>query len=182
MGLIANGIRPGDRVGITSRTRNEWSDADLAVLSAGAIVVGIYPTAGAGEQEQIIRHSGCRLIFVENDELIERILAIRKSSGLPERLIVFDAAGKGLANGVSSFSQFKKQGDALDRQEPGRFDATWRAVKPDYPACKARRAGKGSRFTPASIEPGPGSGPASGLISPRHSGFRRNDHFVTSKR
>src|SRR5512133_3095752 len=64
MGLVFCGVRKGDRVGIASRTRSEWSDADLAVLCAGGITVGIYPTASAAEMEHILAHSGCRLLFV----------------------------------------------------------------------------------------------------------------------
>ncbi len=36
MGLLDRGIRKGDRVGIVSRTRSEWSDADMAALTARA--------------------------------------------------------------------------------------------------------------------------------------------------
>jgi long-chain acyl-CoA synthetase len=156
MGLIASGVRAGDRIGIVSRTRSEWSDSDLAALSAGAIVIGIYPTASAWEQEQIIRHSGCRLMFVENDELLEQILAIRKTSGLPERLVVFETTGANLADGVSSFTNFKRQGDAFDLQEPGRFDATWRTVKPGDIATIAYTSGttgppKGAVITHANL-------------------------------
>ena len=83
MGLIAFGVGKGDRIGIVSRTRAEWSDADLAALTAGAVVVGIYPTASAWEQEHIIRHSGCRLIFVEDDATLDKILAIRETARPP---------------------------------------------------------------------------------------------------
>ena len=156
MGLVAAGIRAGDRVGIVSRTRSEWSDADLAALAAGAVVVGIYPTASTGEQEHIIRHSGCRLIFVENDELLTRIIAIRERCGLPERLVLFDADGASPVDGVCSFAQLKGEGAAFDRREPGRFEAAWHSVKPGDIATIAYTSGttgppKGAMITHANL-------------------------------
>ena len=41
-GLIAAGVRVGDRVGIMSRTRYEWTVLDFAIWHAGAITVPIY--------------------------------------------------------------------------------------------------------------------------------------------
>src|SRR5688500_9595386 len=43
-GLIAHGVRPGDRVAILGSTRPEWTLADCAALCAGATVVPIYHT------------------------------------------------------------------------------------------------------------------------------------------
>src|SRR5437899_10282994 len=44
-GLIGAGIRPGDRVGLMSRTRFEWSLLDYAILTAGGVTVPVYPTS-----------------------------------------------------------------------------------------------------------------------------------------
>src|SRR5690348_9917060 len=44
LGLAALGIRPGDRICLLSENRPEWSIADLAILSLGAINVPIYTT------------------------------------------------------------------------------------------------------------------------------------------
>jgi long-chain acyl-CoA synthetase len=41
-GLLAAGVEPGDRVALMSRTRYEWTLADLALLSIGAVVVPVY--------------------------------------------------------------------------------------------------------------------------------------------
>jgi long-chain acyl-CoA synthetase len=156
MGLITSGVRKGDRVGIVSRTRAEWSDADLAALSAGAVVVGIYPTASAWEQEHVIRHSGCRLIFVENDAILDKILAIRETVGLPERLVIFETARTSLPAAVITFADLKRQGQELDLREPGRFDAVWRAVEPADLATIAYTSGttgppKGAMITHANL-------------------------------
>ncbi|MEL6893673.1 MAG: AMP-binding protein, partial [Actinomycetota bacterium] len=43
-GLIGLGLEPGDRVGLLSANRPEWHMADLAILSAAAVTVPVYPT------------------------------------------------------------------------------------------------------------------------------------------
>src|SRR5438093_5464323 len=43
-GLLSAGVKPGDRVAILSDTRMEWSLADLAIFSTGAVTVTVYPT------------------------------------------------------------------------------------------------------------------------------------------
>jgi long-chain acyl-CoA synthetase len=65
-GLIAAGIETGDRVAIMSRTRYEWTLADLAVLSIGAVVVPIYETSSAEQIEWIMSDSGAIAAFVES--------------------------------------------------------------------------------------------------------------------
>lgn len=141
MALFALGFTKGDRVGIASRTRSEWSDSDLAILTAGGIVVGIYPTASVPEMEHILRHSGCRLLFVENEALLERFLKIRDKLGLPEKMVLFDTERPSLPDGVMPFDAFKRLGMELDQREPERFDNVWRAVTPDDLAAIAYTSG-----------------------------------------
>ncbi|MER5216958.1 AMP-dependent synthetase/ligase [Streptomyces sp. NPDC002838] len=46
-GLLARGVRFGDRVAIMSRTRYEWTLFDFALWTIGAQVVPLYPTSSA---------------------------------------------------------------------------------------------------------------------------------------
>ena len=55
--LLARGVRHGDRVAVLSRTRLEWILLDWAMMSIGAVVVGLYPTNTAKECEYILDHS-----------------------------------------------------------------------------------------------------------------------------
>src|SRR5215471_19317069 len=50
-GLVAAGIAPGDRVGLMSKTRYEWTLVDFAIWAAGAVTVPVYETSSA-EQTQ----------------------------------------------------------------------------------------------------------------------------------
>jgi long-chain acyl-CoA synthetase len=67
-GFIAAGIRPGDRVGLMSRTRFEWAVVDFAILTAGAITVPIYPTSSLEQVEWILSDSGAVAVVVETDD------------------------------------------------------------------------------------------------------------------
>ena len=64
-GLIAAGIAPGEAVGIMSRTRYEWTVADFALWSAGAVPVPIYETSSPDQVQWILADSGAVGVVVE---------------------------------------------------------------------------------------------------------------------
>ncbi|HEX3054987.1 MAG TPA: long-chain fatty acid--CoA ligase [Gaiellaceae bacterium] len=74
--LLARGIRRGDAVAVLSRTRLEWLLLDWAIMSIGAVVVGLYPTNTAAECGYILRHSEAVLAFVEDDEQLEKLSTV----------------------------------------------------------------------------------------------------------
>ena len=84
-GLIASGIQAGDRVAIMSKTRYEWSLADFAIWTAGAVPVPIYETSSAEQVEWILGDSAAVAIFVESEkhegivaEVRDRLPQLRK--------------------------------------------------------------------------------------------------------
>lgn len=77
-GLIASGIGAGDRVGILSRTRYEWTLVDYAVWAAGAVTVPLYETSSAEQVRWILGDSETKAIFVEtaeNERTVGEVLA-----------------------------------------------------------------------------------------------------------
>ncbi|POM24135.1 Long-chain-fatty-acid--CoA ligase FadD15 [Actinomadura rubteroloni] len=80
-GLIAAGIEPGDRVGLMSRTRYEWTVLDYAIWTAGAVVVPIYETSSAEQVEWILGDSGARAVFTETEQ--HRATVAQASDRLP---------------------------------------------------------------------------------------------------
>ncbi|MEU9115619.1 AMP-dependent synthetase/ligase [Streptomyces sp. NPDC048483] len=65
-GLMASGVKPGDRVGLMSRTRYEWTLLDFAIWSAGAITVPVYETSSAEQIQWILGDSGAVACLVES--------------------------------------------------------------------------------------------------------------------
>jgi long-chain acyl-CoA synthetase len=65
-GLIAEGLEPGDRVAIMSRTTYEWTLLDFAAWAAGLVTVPVYPTSSAFQARWILENSGAVACVVEN--------------------------------------------------------------------------------------------------------------------
>src|SRR6266704_405864 len=92
LGLVALGVRPGDRVCVLSETRPEWVQAELGIAAAGAVVVPIYPSSSPEECEWVIGNSGAVAVICENAAQLAKIEQIRHR--LPElrHAVVVDLA------------------------------------------------------------------------------------------
>ncbi len=67
-GLMASGVQVGDRVGLMSRTRYEWTLVDYAVWFAGGVTVPIYETSSAEQVEWILSDSGAVAVVLESEK------------------------------------------------------------------------------------------------------------------
>jgi long-chain acyl-CoA synthetase len=95
MGLIAEGVRPGDRVAILSATRYEWPILDFAVLSVGGVTVPIYETSSAEQVRFVLGDSGAVLVFGESDGHADTVEQL--TDELPDLRRVFRIEGTGPA-------------------------------------------------------------------------------------
>ena len=68
-------MQPGDRVGILSRTRYEWTLLDYALWYVGAVSVPVYETSSADQVGWVLTDSGTRMVVVENHALEAKIRA-----------------------------------------------------------------------------------------------------------
>ena len=81
-GFIAAGLQPGDRVGLISPTRYEWTLLDYALWAAGAVTLPIYETSSSDQVEWCLSDSGAKGVIVESDEHRAIVEALRDK--LPE--------------------------------------------------------------------------------------------------
>jgi len=63
-GLMARGVKKGDRVGIWSPNRHEWVVIQYATASMGAILVNINPAYKTAELEYVLQQSGVSLLIL----------------------------------------------------------------------------------------------------------------------
>ncbi|MDP9116205.1 MAG: AMP-dependent synthetase/ligase [Actinomycetota bacterium] len=115
-GLIAAGVQTGDRVAVMSKTRYEWTLADMALFTVGAVVVPIYETSSAEQVEWILADSGARSAFVETDD--HRTIMESVGAGTPDLVDVWQFDGEGvqsLVDGGASISddEFLKRRESV---------------------------------------------------------------------
>jgi long-chain acyl-CoA synthetase len=81
-GLLAAGIENGDRVGLMSKTRYEWTLLDFAIWAAGGVTVPIYETSSPEQVHWILSDSSAKAVLVETAEHSASLGAVRDK--LPE--------------------------------------------------------------------------------------------------
>lgn len=123
LGLLALGLKPGDRVAIAGENTPEWFYADLGVQMIGAVAVGIYPTNPWIELQYIVRHSGARVVITGDQEQTDKVLdALANNDGLPAIEAVVCVDMKGLRHyrqsQLMSFDKLCQRGRAYALENP----------------------------------------------------------------
>jgi long-chain acyl-CoA synthetase len=92
-GLLSLGFERGECASILGNTVVEWVWADLAVLSAGGVSNGIYPTDAASQVHYLCEDSRTTVLFVEDDEQLDKALEVRAQLPGLRKIVVFDMEG-----------------------------------------------------------------------------------------
>ena len=77
LGLQELGIDRGDKVGILSNTRPEWTYADFGILATGGTVVPIYQTNSPEECHYVLEHSESVAVILEDQSQLDKIRKVR---------------------------------------------------------------------------------------------------------
>ncbi len=112
--LMKLGIKKGDRIGIISYTNYKWVICDFGTVTIGACSIGIYHSNTAKDTEYIIRHSGSKVLFVEDDKQLQKIVTIKKRIPSVKHVVVMQGGYNGPSQKwIQSFDDFLHLGAAL---------------------------------------------------------------------
>jgi long-chain acyl-CoA synthetase len=128
-GLLALGVRPEDRVAIAASTRLEWILADFGILCAGAATTTIYPTTPAADVAFILRDSGARVVFAEDDEQLAKLRAHRAELPALTKVVRLDGAGGD--DWVIGLAELERAGHDHLAAQPTAVDGAVAAVGPE---------------------------------------------------
>ena len=132
-GLLSLGFAKGDCASILANTVVEWVFADLAVLSAGGVSNGIYPTDAPSQVQYLCADSATRVLFVEDDEQLDKALEVRAQLPLLRKIVVFDMEGLRDLNdpGVISLDTLRVVGHDYLVKNPGVVERSVATCKPN---------------------------------------------------
>ena len=119
LGLLELGVEPGDRVAIHAENRPEWVVADLGAQGIGAVVTGIYPTSPAAEVEYLLDHSESVVLFAEDEEQLDKALAVRDRLSRLRSIVLIDPRNVGHLDDpmIVTFAQLEELGAQRARSE-----------------------------------------------------------------
>jgi long-chain acyl-CoA synthetase len=131
--LMALGIGPGERVAVIGENRPEWLFSDQGILAAGGVTVGIYATSSPEQVQYVVDHSGSRVIILEGEEQLDKLLEVRGSLPRLERIVVMDPEGLRTFSDpqVMMFGELLRLGEQHERQHPGAVEDRIAAIRPD---------------------------------------------------
>jgi long-chain acyl-CoA synthetase len=89
-GLIALGVRVGEKVALISENRIEWNILDFAIQQIGAVVVAIYPNISESDYSYIFNHAEIKNCIVSSKKLYTKITSIRASCPFLEHIFTLD--------------------------------------------------------------------------------------------
>ena len=143
-GLIALGMEADDHVGILSENRSEWVLAQFGINAAGGVIVGMYPTSPAAELDHLINASDSTILFIEDQEQLDKMIELRGRIPKLRQLIVFDPKGcKGVEElNLKTWDELLAKGRAsLNGKAGDDVRARTAGIKPDDTAMMVFTSG-----------------------------------------
>lgn len=133
LGLVELGISRGETVSLLSEDRREWLLCDLGIACIGAISNGIYTTDSASQLAYLLNDSRSVCLLVENEEQLDKYLAIRDAVPTVRHVIVLDREGlRDFSDSkVLFFDDLVALGKRRFASEPDRFEQEVAGAAPD---------------------------------------------------
>jgi long-chain acyl-CoA synthetase len=90
LGLMALGLKKGDKVATVTTNRPEWNFADMGLAMTGVVHVPIYPTIGEDEYKYILHHAEVKLLIIGDQKLYEKIQPVAQLLTHIEQVYTFE--------------------------------------------------------------------------------------------
>ncbi|MBV9337710.1 MAG: AMP-binding protein, partial [Solirubrobacterales bacterium] len=122
-GLLAAGLKKGDRLGVWGPNRAEWTLTQYATAKAGIILVNINPAYRVSELQYALGQSGCRWIIstqeLKGSDFVAMVDEVRPDLPQLERAVFFETPEwEELASGHGFTGDLRAHGDELDFDDP----------------------------------------------------------------
>jgi long-chain acyl-CoA synthetase len=151
LGLIALGLKRGDRVGILANPSGEWTIADMAIMVAGGVVVPLFGNISEDNFVYETTEAEIKILFVDGKEQWE--MYERHAKQFKHVISINDTSPTVKA---ISFDEIQAMGKKLDKDKPDAYRTARDALKPEELAAIIYTSGstgipKGVELTHANL-------------------------------
>lgn len=127
-GLIALGVRKGDRIALLSEGRNDWVVSELGIFFAGAINVPLsVKLTEPSELKFRLEHSGSRFLIASKNQA-RKVAPIKDSIAGLEKIILIDPQEE-CRDYEILFAEIIRLGKELLKNDPVQFRERWMSVQ-----------------------------------------------------
>ena len=172
MGLLAMGIKKGDKVATVTTNRPEWNFADMGMAMTGIVHVPIYPTIGEDEYKYILDHAEVKIVIVGDSKLYEKINPIANMLKNIKQVYTFEEI-----EGAKSYEEILQLGEEKRNEFEAELNQLKNDVKPEDLATLIYTSGttgvpKGVMLTQENL--------VSNFVTHSHMHHLGKDHHVIS--
>jgi long-chain acyl-CoA synthetase len=126
LGILALGLKKGDKVATVTTNRPEWNFADMGLAMTGLVHVPIYPTIGDDEYSYILEHAEIKLLLIGDKKLFEKLSPIAAKIPAITHIYTFEEVG-----GVANYEEILELGKTHQDELKDKLDQIKKEVAPD---------------------------------------------------
>ncbi len=126
MGLMALGLKKGDKVATVTANRPEWNFADMGMAMTGVVHVPIYPTISETEYRYILEHSETMFLIVGDKKLYERLGPVADELKNIQSIYTFEKV-----DGARNYEEILKLGESKKEELAGKLQQIKNSITSD---------------------------------------------------
>ena len=126
LGILALGLKKGDKVATVTTNRPEWNFADMGLAMTGMVHVPIYPTIGDEEYSYILEHAEIRILLVGDRKLYEKLSPIAATLPAITHVYTFEEV-----EGAANYEEILELGKLHQEELKDKLEQIKKEVAPD---------------------------------------------------
>lgn len=134
LSLISLGVKKGDDIGIMSQLSAPRAWADMGIMLAGAVSTTITPLVSDEELVYILKRSDIKLVFVENEIMLKRVISLGDQVPSMKGIICLDEAYRGNLKTTWGLGELRALNIGMDSQVANQLPERWQHLTGTDPA------------------------------------------------
>jgi len=121
-GLQSLSIEKGDNIALLSNNSPRWAMSDYGIICSGAATVSVYPTLIPSQVEYILNDSQSKVVFAENQEQMQKVLASWGNCPDLQYAVVMDESNTDSDDRIFNFRDFLELGTKHEQKSEASFE------------------------------------------------------------